>query len=87
MKNEPEIVRVLSPSIQVRLLELQKREWGLEVLFVNDTMLFSFSGKLLKNMRSNFFKKVEIHSADIDAVQNRLREVFLLGIDMARFLD
>ncbi len=86
-EKEQEIVKTLSPSLQVRLLEMKKKEGDFEVLFVDEVMLFSFSGKLIKKMKSNFFKKIEIDPRDSEVIKERLHRVFGIGSEMARFLD
>lgn len=84
---ELEIVKTLSPSVQVRILTMLKNQGEFTLQFREDIALFIFKGKLLKKMHTNFLKKVEINPRDIEAIENRLNNMLNIATEIVPFLD
>ena len=84
---EFDIVKVLSPAIQVRLLELQKHEGDFSVLFQGDVVVFLFDGLLLEDFYTDFFKKVEVDERDKKVLWERLENILEISDDIVQFLD
>jgi len=86
VEKQNEIVKILSPAVQLRLLEMKKVFGDFYILFVDDAIFFLFDGKLLQNPRTNFLKTTKINLIDVAVVENRLQKTFEIGVDIARFL-
>lgn len=82
-----EIVKALSPAVQVRLLELRSALGPYTMLFKSDMVFFMHDGELLKGMRTDFFKKVEIAEEDKFALEKRLKQIFAISGDIIPYLD
>ncbi len=82
-----EIIKILSPSVQVRLLEIANREGKFIIQFQKDTVVFIFQGLLLQNMKSNFFKKVSLDARDKKAINERINRILDITSDILPFLD
>lgn len=84
---ELQIVRVVSPSVQVRLLEMKEAEGPFCLQFRDDIVVFLFNRNLFKKMHTNFFRKVEIDQRDIEAIESRLKKLLHIAGDIVPFLD
>lgn len=88
-KNESafDIVKVLSPSLQLKLLDLNKRKKDMNVLFMNECVFFDFRGKLLKKMDTNLLKDIEISQKDKDLIKNELNNLIEISREVVDCLD
>ena len=76
---ELDITNTLSPSVQVRLLDLKKASGNYSVLLAHDTAVFLFKGRLFNKMHSNFLSKgVFLDTRDQQFLEDKLSTV--LGI-------
>jgi hypothetical protein len=87
VEEELEIIKTLSPSVQMRLIEMKEQFGKFTLLFRRDVVLISFNGRLLKRMRTNFFRQVAVDTRDSEALTERLKSVLEVSADIARFLD
>ncbi|QQS59109.1 hypothetical protein IPN35_06020 [Candidatus Peregrinibacteria bacterium] len=88
LEKELEIVKTLSPSVQVRLVQLSKK-WKATILFRENAVLFSLKGRFLswRKMKTNFFRKIELDSRDQELLENQILEFVHLSGDITPFLD
>jgi hypothetical protein len=86
-EHEINIMGVLSPVVQQKILDLKNEKKSLEILFVDDCILFLFRGVLLKKLKTNFYKSIEINKEDYHALDKDLKTVLDLGTDIAYYLD
>ncbi|QQS59107.1 DUF3137 domain-containing protein [Candidatus Peregrinibacteria bacterium] len=86
--NQIEIVKVLSPSVQTRLINLS-RKWKCTIIFREDVVLFSLKGRFLSwwRMKTNFFRKVELDPRDQKMLEDQISEFAQISSDITRFLD
>ena len=82
-----EIIKTLSPAVQLKLLNLKETEGNFTILFKEQLVLFVFKGKLLKKMKTNFFKKVELDPRDQKTIENRINNILDISTDMMQYLD
>lgn len=84
---EIEIIKILSPAVQVRLLDLVNQDSKFGIMFRDETVFFMFSGKLIKKMHTNFFKKVELDFRDQEVIQKRLHTMLEISSEIVPYLD
>ncbi len=82
-----EIVQTLSPAVQINLLELKRKTKSFSILFKDNCVLFSFKGRLLPKMKTNFFRKIELDERDEIFIQKRLDTIFNISNKMIQYLD
>jgi hypothetical protein len=88
MQKQLEIVKTLSPSVQVRILEMTKKEGKFALQFRGETVIFVLNGKLLQKMKTNFFfKGVQLDPRDQKAIEDRLNTMLDISSDIVPFLD
>ena len=84
--NELDIMKTLSPAVQLKLLNLKKSEGNYSVLFCGDVVVFLFDGVLLKKMHTNFFEKVEVASQDKEFLRAKLEQILEISDDIVQYL-
>ncbi len=84
---ELDIVGTLSPSVQVRILQMAREQKPFTLQFKDDIALFAFKGRMMKKMKTNFFRKVEIDQRDIDELNKWLNNMLNIASDIVPFLD
>lgn len=87
IREQLEIVKILSPSVQVRLLELKAQYGSFVMQFRDDAVMIMFPGRILKRMKTNFFLQVAVDSRDKEAIRDRLNNILEISGDILRFLD
>lgn len=87
VESELEIVKILSPAVQQKILELKKKRGPFSMWIKNDVILVSFKGFLLKKMQTNFFDKVQIDKRDTNEIRKTLNEMFEIGGGIISYLD
>lgn len=81
------ILRILTPAVQVRLLDLHNEEGEFAFYFDHEAIVFIFHGRLMKGMQTDFFRSIELAPEDRTRVQERLDHVLSLSGDIVPFLD
>ena len=81
-----EIVKTLSPALQIKLVELSQKE-KFSLLFRNDIAIFMINGKLLPRMKTNFFRAIKLHPADKTFIENRINTILDISSEMMKYLD
>ena len=82
-----EIVKSLSPAVQTKLIELARKKGPFNVLFSKSVILFLFKGALLRNIKTNMFKNVEIDAEDARKVEEEISFQVDLGTSIAKYLN
>ena len=82
-----EIVKSLSPAVQLKLIELAKNKGAFDVLFSKSTILFLMDGKLLPEMKTNLFKSVEMNLTDTQKVEKEISSLLEIGTSIAKYLN
>lgn len=67
-----EIVKTLSPSLQLKLLELNKHKRDMRILFAKDCVFFDFQGKFFQSLDTNLMKNIEISQKDRDMIRKEI---------------
>ncbi len=81
-----EIVKTLSPAVQVQLINLSEKEKGLSVLLRGNVIIFMTNGRLIKRMKTNFFRSVALDPRDKETVENRIKEVLDISNELVKYL-
>ena len=68
--NSLEITKVLSPAVQLQLLDLNKKGMGLSVLFDSDKIIFLFKGNMLKRTKTKLTGGFNIAKEDLDVIDD-----------------
>ncbi len=87
VEKQLEIVKTLSPSVQVRLLEMKEQFGRFTLQFRDDAIVIAFPGRMMRWMKTNFFLRVAVDDRDKAALRERLRSVLDISGDILRFLD
>lgn len=84
---ELDIVKSLSPSIQIRLLDLKNTSGKFTFLFAGNTAVILFKGRLFKKMYSNFiFKGVFLDLRDKQYLEQKLSDVLAISSEMVPYI-
>jgi hypothetical protein len=87
LDSKREIISVLSPSVQVRLIDFAK-QYSLDcITFQNNCMIVLFSSEIWKAKHTNFFKNVMIDDRDVKRFDELMKQIIALPAEMIRFLD
>lgn len=87
VENELEIVKLVSPAVQMKLIDLKDTVENFNLLFQEDTVLFVFEKLIFEKMQTNFFRKVEIDSRDTDFLKKRLYQLLEISGGIVPYLD
>lgn len=60
------ITKTLSPSVQLKLIELNKKGRSLNILFQDEVIIFLFKGKLLRRIKSKVLFGLKLAKEDLD---------------------
>ncbi len=86
-EKELDIVKVLSPAVQVKLLDMKEKEGNYSVFFHGDAVIFVFNGGLIKKKNTNFIRKVEIDPKDQNYIKDRLESILEISNEIVKYLD
>jgi len=84
---QQKIIQVLSPSVQMRLLDFHDKYMIHMILFTQDMVIFSFEDNLFRVKKTNFLKKVELNAEDKKNIEKELLNLVQLPTDMVHYLD
>lgn len=87
VEKEMDIIKTLTPAVQVKLIALQKEKGQYSLLFSGDTVVFAFEKDLFKNMKTNFFKKVELDPRDKEEFNKTLNTILEISSEIVPYLD
>jgi hypothetical protein len=78
IENEIEIVKIISPSMQLKLLDLYNKKGAFNVLFSEDFVIFDFCGRLKNRFKTDFAKSIQVNREDVEDIKNEFKN--LVGI-------
>lgn len=82
-----QILKVLSPSVQVRFIEFSKKYKLNRIYFEDDIMLIEFIENVWKTKYTNFLKKVEVDKRDVEHFSETLKDMMALPSEMIQYMD
>lgn len=81
------LLKILSPSVQVRLIELAN-EFPLDKIgFYGDTMILDFKEHIWNPKYTNFFNKVEVDDRDKTLFLSQIKTMTTTPIEVLQFID
>jgi hypothetical protein len=84
---ELQIIKVLSPSIQVRLIDFATR-YSLDcIAFERNCMIVLFSKQFWQAKHTNFFKSINIDQKDLQLYEGMIQDMIELPSEMIKYLD
>jgi hypothetical protein len=86
-KSALEIVKTLSPALQLKLIELTNLKGKYEILFAHNTITFLFKGFLLKDMKTNFRNSLDLNPQDEAMIDRQINLMIDIFEDMSKYLD
>ncbi|CAN5188298.1 hypothetical protein BH09PAT2_BH09PAT2_05250 [soil metagenome] len=81
------LFKILSPSVQVRLIQLAHEYTLAGINFKNETMIVDFEREVWIPKYTNFFKKVVVDPRDTNDFIELLKKMTAVPIDMLQFMD
>ena len=81
------IIRALSPAVQEKLLDLNKKRGRYSLALNEDNIVFCFQNYISSMRYTNFFTKVEIDPRDTEALQQDFRTLVGVAGDILRYMD
>jgi hypothetical protein len=81
------IVKVLSPAVQDKLLSMKNKKGSYSALFSNHAVTFIFDGLFFKQIHTDFKKSLVIDSRDSDFLENELNTVIDISNEIMQYLD
>jgi hypothetical protein len=84
---ELEIIKLLTPSVQVRLNQLQQQKGKFALQFRGNTVIYLFPKRMIRKMKTNFFKGVRVHPEDKEKLEAQLHNFLSISSDIVRYLD
>lgn len=86
-QTELEIFKLLSPSVQVRLIDFAHNYDVQSITFQHNCMVVLFNGKIWQTKHTNFFKRAIIDERDVKAFDDLIKSIVGLPAEMIKFLD
>lgn len=84
---EQQIIKALSPSVQVRLIDFANK-FSLDcIAFQDKYMVILFEGKVWEAKHTNFYKNVTIDERDIKRFDDLLKEMVALPLEMRKYVN
>jgi phage pi2 protein 07 len=88
IEKQLEIIKTLSPSVQEKILNMREEQGKFSLQFRGETVLFVFSGYLLRRMKTNFFLRgVRLDPRDAKTIQDRMNSILDISSEIVPFLD
>lgn len=80
------IVRTLSPAVQLKLLDLKKANGSVEILFSGNVAIFLFPGVFMNKLQSDFMKSPHLHPDDKKFVTEKINNLISLARDLSKYI-
>jgi len=81
-----EIVKVLSPAVQLELVDLSKKGKNLSVYFVDGVLIFSFKGKLFKKLKTQLIGGLNLVDDDLKFFDDYLQSIKTIATEIIKKL-
>ena len=86
-EQSPKILKILTPSVQVHLMELTKKKKGVAVLFKNNAVTFRFANKLLRMPKSKILRDGKVSQKDIDVFNKYINSCTQIAEELSNRLS
>jgi hypothetical protein len=84
---ELNIVKILSPAVQEKLLTLCRKNEDISILFHKNTIVFNLKGPMFKEIHTNFKNNSAIDQRDIDLIDSKLTNLTEISSGIIKYLD
>lgn len=84
---QDEVVKILSPAVQLGLVELAKKNINFKFLFTENAVIFSFDGELVSGLKTKIYDYSGVHKEDVDVIDKMLKELLDLSTHIVKYLD
>lgn len=82
-----QVLHVLSPSVQVRLVDFVKKYPIESITFQHNCMVVVFEGLIWETKHTNFLKRVMIDERDLKSFDSLFKSMIELPLEMRKYLD
>ena len=82
-----EIVKTLSPAVQVRLTDMIHAKGAYGILFSENCVFYVFNRLFLHHLKSNLYKGIELNPQDKIQFEAQFSNLINLTIDMIKYMD
>jgi hypothetical protein len=86
-ENILEIMKILSPAVQVRLTDLVKAKGPYGILFSENCIFYVFNGPFFKQVKSDLFTGVDMSPEDRTYFETEFSSLINLTTDLTRYFD
>ena len=86
-RKKAEIIKNLSPAVQLKLIKLAKRKAILKILFSEEKIVFAFKDKLIYNLNTNAYRYSGIKPNDVKSVEKEIDDIIQLSVSIIKYLD
>jgi len=86
MKKENDIFSILSPTVQLHLVEMKRRMGEFSIYFIKDVCFFVFPNKFFPKMKTNFLWEARLHPADQINFNNKISSLLEICGEIVPFL-
>ena len=86
MKKENDIFSILSPTVQLHLVEMKRRMGEFSIYFIKDVCFFVFPNKFFPKMKTNFLWEARLHPADQGNFHNKITNLLEICGEIVPFL-
>ena len=85
--NALEIVKNLSPAVQLKLARFAAEKQLKEILFSKSNIIFTFKNSLASTLKTDFMKSSELKTADAEILENEIISVIDIGTSIVKHLN
>ena len=82
-----EVVKTLSPAMQVRLSDMLKARGPFGILFSEECVCFIFNGLFFNRFETDLYRSIDIDPDDKKYFETRFSELVSLTTDMIKYID
>jgi len=93
-ENSAEIVKNLSPAVQLGLIDLAKRRPSFRFFFSKNTLVFLFRGELvpssfigLSTLKTKSYNYSGVKNEDVERIENEIKNITDLAVSITKYLD
>ena len=84
--SKKQIIKILSPSVQVRLIDFSNKYEIRKIVFAYNTIIFVFKKEIWKVKYTNFFKRFAVDERDEEVFSQSLLDMVKIPSEMIQFL-
>jgi hypothetical protein len=87
IENVLEIIKTLSPAVQVRLTDIVKARGPYGILFSENCVFYVFNGPFFRKLKSNLFRSIEMNPEDKAYFETEFSSLINLTTDLTKYFD